>query len=184
MSTYFEFLPEELYGTIISFILDPDAVDLLNLLSVYPRLKDKLVTSFLINQGVYSSFKAASEYFDDDILNLFLETIKYAVGSYDYSDDNFMQKYHSMVDNLCFLPKDLFFSRIIFVIWIYKNYPLIYNYIKNDPKGHKIELYLLIKFIKILDNIGSFSFSAFIYLNERHIIEILKLRCVPHRARS
>ena len=185
MSNYLNYLPDELYPIIISFMLDSDAVDFFNLIEAYDEpvpidersLGYKMGISFLINKGIYSSFKAASEYFHDDILNLFQLVIKYAVNNYDYSDDNFMQKYHSMLENLNLLPQDIHTADLLSIIWLYLNYLLIYNYMKNDPsnKSGEIKPYKVVNLIKELDNTAELSFYYLRYLNEDHIIQILEL---------
>jgi len=191
-NSYLEFVPPELFAIILDLSLDPDAENLLNIITSYPHLRNNIVYNFLYltQSKIYLSFKEIQKLLGYEIIisDDFLDIIYFVVTKYDTSDNiNFIEKYKNMLDEYVYVYVSLKDSMknleenngrlndIIIHLIFYNNYPSILKYYyKNFSKFTNYDIKsLLISITTLLQE--EYNIINTDSLDEDTIIDLLKL---------
>ena len=196
MESYFHFLPEELLGFIVP--LDSDASGLFNLIEAYPELKNHVITSFLIEETLYPTFKKVSDDLkkyskvekDRSLIKsmneIFIQLINFIVNEYDVSDDiNFIDKYyraiyeisdlvgsHHDLKNLSELLLDnpsVYWS--IYHLIFYRKYPSIIEYYYKNIYQRSFDSEYFVRLDNLYYSINTILFEEYHLLNSDSIDE-------------
>ena len=186
--TYFHLIPNELLGIISNQLLlnESSGNDLFIMIEAFPDLKGKILDGVLFNNNdLHKSLIKISKYTGMNIYEILELLIKY-LSTYEYAevDDNIIDKYHILLQNLregyydpAFINFDFINddkTRDIFTILFFiDSYPSVLDYIYNRGLMHSIDLTNL---YNLLYNITQGEdFYVFEGLDEDILIDIIPL---------